>query len=105
MLNSLHKYQPRIHVMKVVANGDKKTVATYSFPETQFVAVTAYQNEEITALKIKHNPFAKAFQDAKERFVHLTAADKLTAYWTCSWTLLRNLHFPFTLTAFLEETN
>ena len=32
MLNSLHKYQPRIHVMKVVANGDKKTVATYSFP-------------------------------------------------------------------------
>ena len=71
MLNSLHKYQPRIHVMKVVANGDKKTVATYSFPETQFVAVTAYQNEEITALKIKHNPFAKAFQDAKERYVRL----------------------------------
>ena len=71
MLNSLHKYQPRIHVMKVVANGDKKTVATYSFPETQFVAVTAYQNEEITALKIKHNPFAKAFQDAKERYVRM----------------------------------
>ncbi|WAR08953.1 TBXT1-like protein [Mya arenaria] len=37
MLNSLHKYEPRLHVVK------------------------------ITALKIKHNPFAKAFLDAKER--------------------------------------
>ena len=66
MLNSLHKYQPRIHLVKV-GNGEKQTVATYTFPDTQFVAVTAYQNEEITALKIKYNPFAKAFQDAKER--------------------------------------
>ena len=68
MLNSLHKYQPRVHIVKVVGNGEKKTVATYAFPETQFVAVTAYQNEEITALKIRYNPFAKAFQDAKERY-------------------------------------
>jgi hypothetical protein len=29
--------------------------------------VTAYQNEEVTSLKIKYNPFAKAFLDAKER--------------------------------------
>ena len=40
---------------------------TFPFPETQFVAVTAYQNEEVTSLKIKYNPFAKAFLDAKER--------------------------------------
>ena len=46
MLNSLHKYQPRVHIVKV-GNGEKKTVATYTFPETQFVAVTAYQNEEV----------------------------------------------------------
>ncbi|KAK2154634.1 hypothetical protein LSH36_262g01008 [Paralvinella palmiformis] len=69
MLNSLHKYQPRIHILRV-GNGDKKTVGTFNFQETQFVAVTAYQNEEITALKIKYNPFAKAFQDAKERPDH-----------------------------------
>lgn len=100
MLNSLHKYEPRIHIVKV--GGIQKMISSQSFPETQFIAVTAYQNEEvscawstsrslltltrlrnaiccykmlivvvsssqITALKIKHNPFAKAFLDAKER--------------------------------------
>ncbi len=48
-------------------NGDKQHAWTFPFPATQFVAVTAYQNEDVTALKIKHNPFAKAFLDAKER--------------------------------------
>ncbi|KAK3097860.1 hypothetical protein FSP39_013903 [Pinctada imbricata] len=67
MLNSLHKYEPRLHLVKVGANSQKKRISSFSFPETQFIAVTAYQNEEITALKIKHNPFAKAFLDAKER--------------------------------------
>nr|XP_010952127.1 T-box transcription factor TBX19 [Camelus bactrianus] len=47
--------------------GPHRMVMNCSFPETQFIAVTAYQNEEITALKIKYNPFAKAFLDAKER--------------------------------------
>ncbi|KAJ1119225.1 hypothetical protein NDU88_007411 [Pleurodeles waltl] len=65
MLNSLHKYEPQIHIVRV---GElHKMVMNCSFPETQFIAVTAYQNEEITALKIKYNPFAKAFLDAKER--------------------------------------
>lgn len=36
-----------------------------SFPETSFVAVTAYQNDHITQLKIQNNPFAKAFRDAE----------------------------------------
>ncbi|XP_041352018.1 T-box transcription factor T homolog 1-like [Gigantopelta aegis] len=66
MLNSLHKYEPRLHIVKVNSRTQKKSIMTFSFPETQFIAVTAYQNEEITALKIKHNPFAKAFLDAKE---------------------------------------
>uniref|UniRef100_A0A452IX63 T-box domain-containing protein n=1 Tax=Gopherus agassizii TaxID=38772 RepID=A0A452IX63_9SAUR len=65
MLNSLHKYEPRVHIVKV--GGPQKAISSFAFPETQFIAVTAYQNEEITALKIKHNPFAKAFLDAKER--------------------------------------
>lgn len=67
MLNSLHKYEPRLHIVKVTANAQKKRISSFNFPDTQFIAVTAYQNEEITALKIKHNPFAKAFLDAKER--------------------------------------
>ncbi|XP_066928777.1 T-box transcription factor T homolog 2-like [Clytia hemisphaerica] len=67
MLNSLHKYEPRMHVLKVGSKESERTVSTHSFEETVFIAVTAYQNEEITSLKIKYNPFAKAFLDAKER--------------------------------------
>ncbi|XP_029388981.1 T-box transcription factor T isoform X1 [Mus pahari] len=68
MLNSLHKYEPRIHIVRV--GGPQRMITSHCFPETQFIAVTAYQNEEITALKIKYNPFAKAFLDAKERNDH-----------------------------------
>ncbi|KAM9317448.1 T-box transcription factor T-like [Gastrophryne carolinensis] len=73
MLNSLHKYEPRIHIVRV--GGPQRMITSHSFPETQFIAVTAYQNEEITALKIKHNPFAKAFLDAKERNEHKELLD------------------------------
>ncbi|XP_053567046.1 T-box transcription factor T-like [Bombina bombina] len=75
MLNSLHKYEPRIHIVRV--GGPQKMITSHSFPETQFIAVTAYQNEEITALKIKHNPFAKAFLDAKERTDHKDFMDEV----------------------------
>ncbi|XP_014670683.1 PREDICTED: brachyury protein homolog 1-like [Priapulus caudatus] len=67
MLNSLHKYEPRLHIVKVGSKEEHKTITTHSFPQTRFIAVTAYQNEEVTSLKIKYNPFAKAFLDAKER--------------------------------------
>ena len=40
---------------------------TLPFPVTQFIAVTAYQNEDVTTLKIDHNPFAKAFKDTRDR--------------------------------------
>ncbi|XP_077580265.1 T-box transcription factor TBX19-like [Stigmatopora nigra] len=65
ILNSLHKYQPHLHIVRV--GSQHHLVSDMSFKETQFIAVTAYQNEEITALKIKHNPFAKAFLDNKDR--------------------------------------
>ncbi|XP_030010659.1 T-box transcription factor TBX3-like [Sphaeramia orbicularis] len=65
ILNSMHKYQPRFHIVK--ANDLLKlpysTFRTYVFPETEFIAVTAYQNEQITQLKIDNNPFAKGFRD------------------------------------------
>ena len=64
-LNSLHKYEPRIVIYRLNTNV-RERVAEMSFQETQFIAVTAYQNEEITSLKIRHNPFAKAFLDVRE---------------------------------------
>uniref|UniRef100_A0A3B4GWG9 T-box transcription factor 19 n=1 Tax=Pundamilia nyererei TaxID=303518 RepID=A0A3B4GWG9_9CICH len=64
MLNSLHKYEPQLHI--VCVGSRHRLVSNVSFKETQFIAVTAYQNEEITALKIKYNPFAKAFLDVNK---------------------------------------
>lgn len=42
---------------------DEDFFRTFSFPETSFMAVTAYQNHRITQLKIASNPFAKGFRD------------------------------------------
>ncbi|CAI9714791.1 T-box transcription factor TBX20-like isoform X2 [Octopus vulgaris] len=73
ILNSMHKYQPRIHIVKKrdninettsITNLDAEEFRTFVFPETVFIAVTAYQNQLITKLKIDSNPFAKGFRDS-----------------------------------------
>ena len=44
----MHKYQPRIHVIEVGGGAhEQKNLQTHSFFETQFVAVTAYQNTDV----------------------------------------------------------
>ncbi|KYN02426.1 T-box transcription factor TBX20, partial [Cyphomyrmex costatus] len=52
VLNSMHKYQPRIHLVKRPDSGSKPIVdlekephKTFVFPEAIFTAVTAYQNQ------------------------------------------------------------
>ncbi|XDV42854.1 hypothetical protein PO909_011448 [Leuciscus waleckii] len=68
ILHSMHRYLPRLHVIPA----DKATediqvnnpdVTTLSFSQTEFFAVTAYQNLRITQLKIDYNPFAKGFRE------------------------------------------
>uniref|UniRef100_A0A8C0ERG7 MAX gene-associated protein n=1 Tax=Bubo bubo TaxID=30461 RepID=A0A8C0ERG7_BUBBB len=68
ILHSMHRYLPRLHLVPA----DKATeviqlngpdVHTFTFPQTEFFAVTAYQNIQITRLKIDYNPFAKGFRD------------------------------------------
>ncbi|KAL5016010.1 hypothetical protein ScPMuIL_005599 [Solemya velum] len=65
ILNSMHKYQPRVHIVQAndIFTMRWNSFSTYAFDETTFIAVTAYQNEQITQLKIDHNPFAKGFRD------------------------------------------
>lgn len=54
VLNSMHKYQPRIHVIRItkdlftLQNLSKDNYKTFIFPETQFTAVTAYQNQLVS---------------------------------------------------------
>ncbi|CAH8549409.1 unnamed protein product [Heterobilharzia americana] len=76
----MHKYQTRLHVIyademdEVMKRNDKEISLfctnsprcmkrTFTFPETKFFAVTAYQNNKVTQLKISSNPFAKGFRD------------------------------------------
>ncbi|RWS31543.1 optomotor-blind protein-like isoform X4 [Leptotrombidium deliense] len=65
ILNSMHKYQPRFHLVRAndLIKLPYSTFRTYVFKETEFIAVTAYQNEKITKLKIDNNPFAKGFRE------------------------------------------
>ncbi|XP_056292346.1 T-box transcription factor TBX15 isoform X2 [Pseudoliparis swirei] len=90
ILHSMHKYQPRVHVIrkdfsselsqnKAVPSGDG--VKTFSFPETVFTTVTAYQNQQITRLKIDRNPFAKGFRDSGRNRTGLEAIMETYAFW------------------------
>ncbi|XP_013912565.1 PREDICTED: eomesodermin homolog [Thamnophis sirtalis] len=83
VLQSLHKYQPRLHIVEVTEDGvedmnDSTKTQTFNFPETQFIAVTAYQNTDITQLKIDHNPFAKGFRDNYDSMYTASENDRLT---------------------------
>jgi hypothetical protein len=73
----MHRYQPRIHcVYSPSTKTDQlilqqtQTFRTFTFSETTFISVTAYQNHRITQLKIASNPFAKGFRDceAEDRY-------------------------------------
>lgn len=66
-MNSLHKYQPVVLITEMDKESEETYTYKFDFPGAEFIAVTAYQNDEVTNLKIKHNPFAKAFQDTRER--------------------------------------
>lgn len=63
MLQSMHKYMVRILISETGKDVNATVPKTFTFPETTFMAVTAYQNNHITKLKIHNNPFAKAFRD------------------------------------------
>ncbi|XP_020788282.1 eomesodermin homolog a isoform X1 [Boleophthalmus pectinirostris] len=83
VLQSLHKYQPRLHIVEVTEDGvedmsNESRTQTFTFPENQFIAVTAYQNTDITQLKIDHNPFAKGFRDNYDSMYTAPESDRLT---------------------------
>jgi len=65
ILHSMHRYHPRFHIVQAddLYSVRWSVFQTFTFPQTSFTAVTAYQNTKITKLKIDHNPFAKGFRD------------------------------------------
>ncbi|XP_017892767.2 T-box transcription factor TBX3-like [Ceratina calcarata] len=68
VLTSMHKYVPRIWIIRCdeatrLTDLYSHPASSFKFRETEFIAVTAYQNENITKLKINNNPFAKGFRE------------------------------------------
>ena len=65
----MHRFQPRVHLVTrknpmdntPITDLEKENHHTWIFPETVFTAVTAYQNQLITKLKIDSNRLPKAF--------------------------------------------
>ncbi|XP_037547175.1 T-box transcription factor TBX21 [Nematolebias whitei] len=99
VLQSLHKYQPRLHIMEVKEDGLEdpflsSKAQTFVFSETQFIAVTAYQNADITQLKIDHNPFAKGFRDNYDTLYAPPDSDRLTPSPTEGQQLLPGTCYP-----------
>jgi len=52
----MHKYMPRLNIVEVSSRSSDPTSSnktnsppkhTFTFPETQFIAVTAYQNTDV----------------------------------------------------------
>ncbi|KAE9416661.1 hypothetical protein Angca_009929 [Angiostrongylus cantonensis] len=85
VLQSMHKYLPVLyiyHMPNTVMWMDQTTpaldtsclVAVIRYDYTAFIAVTAYQNNDVTQLKISHNPFAKGFREGSERDRKRTSA-------------------------------
>uniref|UniRef100_A0A8C4VW45 T-box transcription factor TBX20 n=1 Tax=Gopherus evgoodei TaxID=1825980 RepID=A0A8C4VW45_9SAUR len=128
ILNSMHKYQPRVHIIKKkdhtasLLNLKSEEFRTFIFPETVFTAVTAYQNQLITKLKIDSNPFAKGFRDSsrltdiEREFVgksilstpeklSFTTSDNLSlSSWVSSSTSFPGFQHPQSLTALGTST-
>lgn len=46
----MHKYQPRVHLVRAaqLCSQHWGGVASFRFPETMFISVTAYQNPRVS---------------------------------------------------------
>uniref|UniRef100_A0A3Q1JX18 T-box domain-containing protein n=1 Tax=Anabas testudineus TaxID=64144 RepID=A0A3Q1JX18_ANATE len=68
IIHPMHRYLPRLYVVQTEkAAKDIKlkgpSVVTFTFPQTEFMAVTAYQNSQFSQLKVDYNPFAKGLKE------------------------------------------
>lgn len=64
----MHKYQPRLHIVKADENngfGSKNTAfCTHVFSETAFIAVTSYQNHKVPGPRDTDTEAQEAKKDA-----------------------------------------
>nr|XP_011426899.2 T-box transcription factor TBX20 [Crassostrea gigas] len=70
-LHTLQKYLVRISIVKHEQD-DEISVVEFPIRATTFIAVTAYNNREVTKLKIYSNPYSKGFRFPMKRIKHQT---------------------------------
>uniref|UniRef100_A0A1I8FN12 T-box domain-containing protein n=1 Tax=Macrostomum lignano TaxID=282301 RepID=A0A1I8FN12_9PLAT len=70
-----------LHLVRLDNRGAPELSAghSFTFKETEFIAVTAYQNEKITRLKIDHNPFARGFRSDQQQ--HQAQVERGLTHW------------------------
>ncbi|XP_017157945.1 MAX dimerization protein MGA a isoform X2 [Poecilia reticulata] len=68
ILHPMHRYLPQLHMVQADKaiedfrlNGPN--VLTFTFPQTEFITVTTYQNPQFTQLKVNYNPFVKKLKE------------------------------------------
>ena len=66
-LRTLQMYLVRISVVRH-EKGHTTSVVHFPLETTAFIAVTAYHNRRVTDLKIKSNPYSKAFRNPVKRY-------------------------------------
>ena len=86
ILNSMHKYQPRVHLVRRPFSGrhspirdiDMEEHETFVFPETVFTAVTAYQNQLVSRLGARFISLAMFCMHIFQNFCHSVYHQQLT---------------------------
>ncbi|KAK5917341.1 hypothetical protein CgunFtcFv8_012239 [Champsocephalus gunnari] len=68
ILHPMHRYLPRLHLIQTDKASEDinlkgRNLMTFTFPQTEFMAVTAYQNPQLSQLKVDYNPFAKGLKE------------------------------------------
>ena len=88
VLQSLHKYQPRLHIVEVTEDGvedlnEPSKTQTFTFSETQFIAVTAYQNTDVSVLlNVPRISTARSSVTKHSTTVFLPCLDNSTKDWS-----------------------
>jgi hypothetical protein len=70
----MHKYQPRFHLVRAndILKLPYSTFRTYVFKETEFIAVTAYQNEKVSCRTPLCYEFARCFVSVARQCKYLS---------------------------------
>lgn len=70
ILHPMQRYLPQLHLVQADravedVGLNAPNVLTFTFPQTEFITVSTYQNPQFTQLKVNYNPFAKKLKDNK----------------------------------------